>query len=211
MLTLTTTTLAGKINKELDLGLKSAMVCQGDYLLGKLKTKHKKVKLPALSVFRTNVQTNRTRGNVTARAASGVIIGASATTRTKLRTLPILASYDISLFMKDSFEREQIENKLLWMMEDPELHRLPLPVKVGEEEFDIPGTIAPSSAAGLALTTARQEETSDEESLFRLDFSLEVHTSLIKLKDEPLITKIVYKMIDNEIILEEAEITEDTY
>lgn len=210
MLELTISTLASHLNKELNLGLKSVAVTQGDYLIGKLTNKHKKVKLPAMSIFKESVKVRRNTNNINATAGVGIPIAVQDAVLMKLKILPLTVAYDLTFLFSDQYMVSKTEMELLWMFEDTVAKSIPLTLQLDDLEFELPAIMGPTTTADASFSTSKQEEW-DGGVLHRLDISLEVYTFALKAVRCNLIKKVNYKIEENEIILAEGSVDEDTF
>ena len=193
MLRHTTYTLAAKLAEELDIGLKKVVISSGEYLLGKIRDKMSDTdsdwRIPAMSIFRTNLEADYEAGTRPFRERSGQPFLRPDNSAVVLYTIPVKGSYSFTVLVADIDTAEKTEGNLLWFIEDEEKTQLPIRVTIQGEEVDFPAIQVSPLAGAASLTRARQEEWEGGE-LYRIEFELTVTTFLLKSEIKPIIRTI---------------------
>lgn len=206
MLSVTTTTLAARINKILNLNLRKVNICSGDYLFGKLQEKGIVDKLPAVAIERTNLQIERDNRHRLIAGTRGLILNTDITSgkASKLSVLPILITYSITIIVRGRDQRDKVETDLLWFLEDGKEKQLDVPIVIDGTEGIMPIEISTSSSQNASISLNRKESWEEYKS-YRIDFDLDVKSFLIKHDSIPIITNVQWKISDNnEVILAEG-------
>jgi hypothetical protein len=204
MIAHTTATLGAKLAKALNIKIKQVVLAPPSQILGKLKERGLKEKIPAMAIDRKGISINRE--NVIRSTASRK--GFSLSDRPQegelkvLHCLPVKVPYEVGVFTGDRDALDRAEGNLLWFLEEGS-GNLDVQVEMSGIEFTLPIQMSPT------LLTETFDIERDEEwekaKVFRMNFNLEVTTFLLRSSLKPTILKIDYKLVqENDIVLVES-------
>ena len=205
MIAHTTATFGGKIAKALGIGLTQVVIAPPEQIFGRLKEKGLTEKLPALAIDRKGLKINRE--NVIRSVASRK--GFEFTNQPEegeikfLHCLPIRVAYDVGVFSAERDSLDKAEANLLWFLEESG-GDIDVTVEMSGIQFNLPIQIAPE-----VLTSDFDIERSEEwekAKFYRMNFSLECITFLLRSSLKPTILNVEFKIVEqNGITLVEQD------
>jgi hypothetical protein len=196
MLSHTTATLGGKLAKALDINIKQVILAPVDQIFGRLKDRDLTEKIPAMAVDRKGLSINRENIIRSVAARKGFpIAGSPDEGEIKiLHCLPIKVPFEVGIFSNERDALDRAESNLLWFLEESG-GDIDVKVEMSGIEFTLPIQIAPSVLTE-SFDVEREEEW-EVAKIFKMNFTLEVKTFLLRSSLKPTILDVHYKMIDH--------------
>ncbi len=193
----TTATLSGKLGKALK--VKRVVLAPVNQVLGKLQEREQSDKLPAIAVDRKGLSINRENVIRSVAARKGFPISNQNNEVKFLHCLPVKVNYEIGVFTGDRDLLDIAENNLLWFLEE-QGGDIDVEVELASARFTLPVQISPTILTD-SFEIEREEEW-EKSRLFKMMFSLEVKTFLLRSTLKPTILKVNYQIVnENEVLV----------
>lgn len=204
MIAHTTATLGAKLAKALNIKIRQVVLAPPDQIFGKLKERRLTDKIPALAIDRKGISINRENviRSVAARKGFSLSNRPQEGELKILHCLPVKVPYEIGVFAGDRDALDRAEGNLLWFLEESS-GNVEVRVEMSGIEFTLPVQVSP--ALLTETFDIEREEEWEKSKLFKMNFSLEVATFLLRSSLKPTILEINYKLVEeNGIVLVES-------